>query len=44
MPLPHKPTDGSDDRIELLVVPSPVMNVHVKIVSFIHYQKYFHCT
>ena len=44
MPLPCKPMDGSDDHIELLAVPSPVMNVHAKTVSFIHYQKYFHCT
>ena len=37
MPLPHKPTDGSDGRVELLAVPSPVMimNVHVITVSFI---------
>ena len=46
MPLPHKPTDGSDGRVELLAVPSPVMimNVHVITVSFIHCQKFFHCT
>ena len=37
MPLPHKPMDGSDGRVELLAVPSPVMimNVHVITVSFI---------